>query len=917
MGWFARLRGTLASTRATDAFDEEARFHLEQRIGEYVAQGMSPEQARHEAHRRFGSVVRSREQTRDEDTVLWVRDLAHDLRHALRQARRHPAFALATALILSIGIGANTALFTVVDTLLLRPLPVTAPQQLVLFNWLEGRQSMRKGMDGVRTVDAATGRSTSTSFSHLTFQRLREVSRSFADLFAFAHIHQLNVIVQGPPEVASGQYVSGSYFRGLGVGARLGRTIIESDDRPGAPPVATITHAYWQRRFNGDMAIVGRSVRINRVAFTIVGVTADGFAGALDVASTPDYSIPFAAEPLVEGDRSQLNRPAFLWVHVMGRLRPDIAAGQAAAALEAPMQQGMLLEWQQAVASDPDADTGVAARTLADASTLRVESGAQGLMDTRRRYARPLYLLASCGALVLLVTCLNLATLLLARGMLRQREIATRLALGVNRGRLIRQLLAESLLLAAMGSLGGLAMAQWGTNLLSIWSPWGDPVQIDATIDWRVLTFSGVMTVLTTLLFGLLPAVRSTRTDLMALTRQRGTAHAPFTRALVIAQVAVSLVLLVASALFVSTLRNLRAVDTGFDAERLLLFRVQPQLNGNTEAEIATLYARMTERIESIPGVRSATVSRHPLLGFSRRSDSLTLETPATPSGAGAEVNVVAPGYFRTLAIPLVLGRAFDERDHASAPHVAVVNRAFAVRYFGGSSPIGQRFWFGTTRDGVPIEIVGMVRDARYADLRSATQPTAYIPLAQDVPGQASFAVRTSGDPLALAPAVRRAVADIDPSLPLFDVRSQREQAQQAMARETLFARLSSLLGGIALLLVAIGLYGTLSYAVLRRTSEIGVRMALGARRITVVGMVLRDALITTVAGLALGLPAAYMAARVAQGILDDLLFGVEARNPLAAAVAAAMLVAVALAASLRPALDASRVDPAVALRAE
>ena len=916
MGWLARMRGSLRAARATDTFDEEARFHLEQRIVEYVASGMSAEEARQEAYRRFGSVMRSRERTRDEETLPWLRDLAHDLRYAARQLRRNPTIALSTILILAIGIGSNTALFTVVDELLLQGLPVRAPGQLVLFNWLEGRQLMRSGMDGVRTTDSASGRSTSTSFSYATFLALREAGQPLADLFAFYRVDQLNVVIDGVADVAPGQYVSGNYFRALGVEARSGRPLTDADDQPGAAPVVVISHRAWQRRFHAGANVVGRSILINRKPFTIVGIAPPGFDGTLDVTQTADFTVPFAAEPVLQGDRSDLRRPAFLWVNVMGRLRAGATRTQAVAALDGPMQQSMLLEWQQALAANADLGRDGSVRTLADAPTLRAEAGSQGLMDTRRRYADPLLLLAACGALLLLVTCMNLATLLLARGTARAREIATRLALGAGRGRLVRQLFAESLLLAILGSAAGLALAQWGTGLLLIWSPWGGAIEIDATIDWRLLAFSGVMAAITSVLFGLVPAFRATHTDLSSVTRQRGGASVPFARTLIVAQVACSLVLLAAATLFVGTLRNLRAVDAGFETDRLLLFRVQPQLNGYDEDRIADLYARMTERLEAIAGVQTATVSRHPLLSFSHRSDGLILDDDGVPSD-GAEVNVVAPGYFETLSIPLALGRDFDERDDATAPPVAVVNRTFATRYFRGGNPIGRHFWFGSTKEGAPIRIVGMVRDARYTDLRTPTQPTVYVPVRQDVPGQASVAVRTSGDPLALVPAVRRAIAEIDPALPLFDVRSQREQAQLAMARETVFARLSTLLGAMALLLVAIGLYGTASYAVARRTAEIGVRMALGARRAFVVRMMLRDAVLTTLAGLAIGIPAALLASRATTGVLQDLLYGVDATDPTAIALAASVLLAVGVLAALRPALVASRVDPVVALRAE
>lgn len=462
MGWIRRLAATLLHSDADETFDEEARFHVEQRIEEYIRSGMPPEEARREAHRQFGSMTSARERSRDVDSLPWLGDAVQDLRYAARQLRRNPGFALAAILTLAIGIGVNTALFGVVNELLLKPLPVPAPHELVLFNWLEGRQGMRKGMDGVRTTDEATGRATSTSFSYATFRRLQESNRALTELFAFYPLQQLNVVVDGSADVVSGQYVSGNYFRGLGVGAARGRTLTDADDTPGAPPVATITYQHWSRRFNRDPNVVGKTILINKVTFVIVGVTREGFAGTLDVTQSPDFTVPFATEPLLGGERSDLTRPAFLWVNMIGRLRPGLAPEQAVADLTPVMQQAMLEEWHQALATDAGDATEDTSRTLADASALRAEPGGQGLMDSRRRYAQPLFVLMGCAALVLIIACVNVATLLLSRGAARQKEITTRLALGAARGRLVRQLCTESLLIAFVGAAAGLVLAQWG-----------------------------------------------------------------------------------------------------------------------------------------------------------------------------------------------------------------------------------------------------------------------------------------------------------------------------------------------------------------------------------------------------------------------------------------------------------------------
>jgi predicted permease len=383
------------------------------------------------------------------------------------------------------------------------------------------------------------------------------------------------------------------------------------------------------------------------------------------------------------------------------------------------------------------------------------------------------------------------------------------------------------------------------------------------------------------------------------------------------AQVGVSVILLIAAALFVGTLRNLGGVDKGFNADGLLLFRVQPQLNGYDRTELAAFYSDARSRIEAIPGVRSATVSRHPLLSFSRRADGITIEGIPPLNDAEVEINIVAPGFFRTMEIPLILGRTFSERDSATAPRVAIVNERFAASYLGGANPIGRRFWLGTPDRDRTIEVVGVTHDAKYTDLRTATSPLVYLPLEQDIPGQASFAVRTAGPPLALAPDVREAVRAIDPSLPLFDMKSQADQAAESVAKETLFARLSSMFGGIALLLVAVGLYGTISYAVSQRTAEIGVRMALGAGRATVIGMIVRDALAMTAIGLAIGTPAAMATARASRSVLDSVLFGITPIDPLPIGGSAILLAAVTLLAAAIPARRAASIDPVAALKVE
>jgi predicted permease len=914
--WF-KLSGLWRGRAREAEMAEEMGAHLDRLTAANQAAGMSSAQARHQALRRFGNLSSLREHARDERRVRWLADAMQDLRYAARQLRRNPGFALTAILTLAIGIGANTALFGVVNELLLKPLPVPSPRELVLFNWLEGRQSMRRGMDGVRTIDEATGRSTSTSFSYPTFRGLQQANGTLTELVGFYPLQQLNVVVDGSADVSSGQYVSGNYFRGLGVGAALGRTLTDEDDRPGAPPAATITHQHWTRRFDRDPGVVGKAILINKVPFTIVGVTPEGFNGTLDVARSPDFTMPFAAEPRFRGERSDLVRPAFQWVNMIGRLRPGASREQAVADLTPAMRQAMLEEWQQALATGTPAESNDRSRTFDDAPTLRAEAGGQGLMDSRRRYAQPLLVLMGCAMLVLLIACVNIASLLLSRGAARQKEIATRLALGAGSGRLVRQLSTESLLIAVLGTAVGLVLARWAASGLAVWRPWGGSEVLESALDWRVFGFCGAMALCTGVLFGLVPAMRAARTELSQATKRKtGAASAPLARALVVAQVALSLVLLVAAGLFAGTLRNLYAVDKGFNADHLLIFKVQPSLNGYAPRETVALYTRMLERLEAIPGVRGATLSRQPLLALSRRADGVTIEG-VPRNDAGVEINVVAANFFDTMEIPLLIGRRFDARDRAESTKAAVVNERFAAIHLAGANPIGHRLWFGDAPRGTPIEIVGMTRDAKYTDLRSAIRATVYVPYQQDIPGQVNVAVRTVGEAMVLAPAVRSVVRELDATLPLFDVRSQADQVEQSIARETMFARFSTLLAVIAMVLAAIGLYGTMAYTVAQRTAEIGLRMALGARRAAVVGTVVRQALVLVAIGVAIGIPLTLGAARLAGTVLDQMLFGLERYDPLVMSGAAALLALVAIVAALVPARAAARVDPLLALRHE
>ncbi len=845
--------------------------------------------------------------------------LLQDLRYGARMLIKSKVFTGVAVLSLALGIGASTAIFSLLDAVLLKMLPVKEPQELVLFNWLSGPNRMMASINGSSLTDPATGMNTSTSFSYLTFERLREHNETLASVFAFAPLEQLNVNVDGQAEIAAGQLVSGDYYAGLGVEPALGRLIRDEDDHAGASPVAVITHRYFERRFALDPEVIGKSVNVNNVAFTIIGVTPPAFSGALEVGESPDLSIPLAMEPqVIQGSRS-LAQPWFWWLRVMGRVKPEVSEEQARASLEVIFQESALDGWT-ALQARLQSLGRATAQEPRDTPLLRVASGGQGLTELRQAYSRPLMILMIVVGLVLVVACANLANLLVARAAQRQKEIAVRLALGASRFRLIRQLLTESLMLALAGGALGALLAYWAKDILLALRPWGgSEIALDLKLDLRVLGFTLAVSLITGLLFGLAPALRATRIDLTptlkdqagSLTRSRSI----LSKSLIVAQVAMSLVLLVGAGLFLRTLGNLHSIDVGFNSENLLLFRVDPRLSGYKGPQIASLYRRMIEGIESVPGVRSATLSRHPLLSGSARTVSVSVQGHTSQEGEDSDllVNTVAPNFLETMGIPLLFGRSLTPHDDERAPKVAVINQAMARKYFADDNPIGRRFGMGGPETSGQIEIIGVARDAKYTSLRREMSPTAYVPYLQDSLGQANFSVRIAGDATALTSSIREAVREVDANLPLFDVKTQSQQTAESLAQERLFATLSSFFGLLALVLASIGLYGVMSYSVARRTSEIGIRMALGAEARDVTRMVMSETIRLVFTGIAIGLGAALAVTR----LISSMLFGLAPTDPLTISLAVFVMIAVAALAGYLPARRASQVDPLAALKYE
>ncbi len=844
-----------------------------------------------------------------------------DLKFALRQLAKSPGFAAVAILSLALGIGANTAVFSVMNAVLLAQLPVKNPQELVVFNWLAEENVGPPSSSGWRQHEPGSKRSTSTSFSFPAFEAMRANPGALSDVFAFAPLRELNVIVDGAAEIVAGaQSVSGTYYTGLGVPAAAGRLITPEDDQPSAPPVAVISYRYWQRRFGGDRAAIGKSVTVNNVPVTIIGVTAPAFNGTMQVGEVTDLTLPVAHEKEISRAPWDTRAPTNWWIRIMGRMKPGVTLAQAQASLEGVFHETARGNVRMStLPGAPRVDPKDVPVPL-----LRAVPGGQGLYEARRGYEKSIRLLMGVVGLVLLVACANVANLLLARGAARRREIAVRLALGASRARIVRQLLAESVLLAVLGATAGLILAWWGAQALIAMQPFGaSQLQLDTSLDWRVLGFASAAALVTGIVFGLAPALRATKLNLTSEfqggVRSLGTgSRSALAKSLMVIQVALSLVLLVGAGLFIRTLRNLEHVDIGYNREQLLLFSVNAAATGATAPQALALYERMRGRVAALPGVRHASFSRITPLSQSNWTSSVTVPGYVqTTLEGGVQMNGLGHDYLATLELPLLRGRDFAPRDNDfAAPKVALVNQAFAKKYFGTEDVVGRRFGTGRATAAPDIEIIGLIRDAQYSDVRHAPQPTAFIPYAQlsgNNAGTAAFVVRFAGSEAAITNAIRSATREIDPNLPLTDVRTQVAQIDQLFTQERLFAKLCSVFGGLALLLSAVGLYGLMSYAVLRRTGEIGLRMALGALPAHVLKMILRESLGLVILGVLVGVAAALGATR----LISSLLFGLSPGDPITYACVALLLLVVALVACLLPARRAAKVDPMAALRTE
>jgi predicted permease len=892
---FARLRGLLTRNRLERELDEELRFHLEMQTEDNQRAGMSPEQARYAAIRSFGGLEPMKEGYREQRTLAQIETTIGDIRYAFRTLRRSPGFAAVAVLSLGLGIGGNTAIFSLLDTVLLKALPVKNPQQLVLLSKAGGRSPVR-------------------NFPEPVFERVREHKELFADILACfdaAGTLQVSATTVGserPAEMAYAQLVSGNYYSVLGVQAMLGRTLTPDDDRvPDAHPVAVISYGYWRRRFAGDPAVAGKRILLNGGSFTIVGVTGPEFFG-IATGSPPDVTAPLMMQSRIWLDpgRSIVKDARSSWLRLMARLRTDMPEEKARAGLTVIFQQ---IEAERTGQATPAARQNI--------QKLRIEfsSGSKGLDALRVRFSKPLLVLMSLVGLVLLVACSNLAALLLARAAARQREIGTRLALGASRARLIRQLLTESALLSMAGGLLGLLFAYAATgSLLKILAQSPVPITLQFTLDTRLLAFTGGLAILTGLLFGLIPALQASSPEISRILPRGSRRYSA--RFLVVVQIALSLVLLVGAGLLVRSLKNLESLDAGFHRDNLLLVSVNPSLAGYREPQLTNAYPQMLARLAAMPGIRSVSMSSHSLV--SPGIDDSGFLVPGRQDRAneprGVNLNLIGPDFFETMGIEIVQGRGVSEQDGETTPRVAVITETLARQYFPEESPVGKRAGLG----GPLVEIIGVAKDAKFSTLRDTSSRVVYLPYRQRPVwrppiGQMTFAIRTGQNPLAVAASARRQIQEFDRSLPIVSIKTAEEQVQESLVQERLIAWLSGGFAVLALVLACVGLAGTMAHAVARRTSEIGVRMALGAETSSVIWLLVREGLTLVVAGTALGLAIAHAITRVGEALL----FGVTATDPATMVGAVVTLAAVAAIASLLPAWKAGRVDPVVALRHE
>jgi predicted permease len=904
-----RLRGMGCTGRTDREFTAELESHLQMHVEDNLRSGLPPEEARRQALIRLGGLEQAQQAFREQATLPALEILLHDVRYALRQLRRSPGFTTVALLTLALGIGATTGIFTLVDAVLLKSLPVPRPEQLFL----------------VKQTDH-TAENTRVSYPFFLHVRQQLPDTAVIGAMAWPDDFYINAGTE-QPERALGQLVSGNYFQVFETWPFLGRLLTPTDDaKMTGSAVAVISYGYWQRRFAGDPGVIGRKVTVNDVPFSIVGVAARGFFGAR-AGKEPDFWLPLtmqsdvryhdhysdiAAEPL----KPWIPQDRVFWLQPIVRVKEPAVLAQLTTVMNR-VYRNDLLEATQGV-SDPDL------LRWFQTVTLTLEPGQQGFANLRREFEQPLLLLMGMAVMVLLIACANIANLLLARAAAQQRGFAVRFSMGASRSRLIRQMLTECVLLSSFGGMLGIAVAFGCTSVLPKWaSTETTPIPLNLTPDARILIFSVVVTMATGLLFGLAPALKSAHVDPASVLK--GSAQSisgrearwSLRKALVAVQVALSLVLLVGAGMFARTLGNYSKLNPGFDRDHLLSLHLDTHMVNYQASDFPSLYQRLTSQLEAIPGVRSASVTTCSIVSGCLDSTAIRIAPDNHYEGSRhgeTQMNNVAPNYFETVGIGLLQGRVFATTDGPTSPKVAMVNQAFVRKFLSGGDAVGRRFSYADDADAKDsFAIVGVVADARVNDIREAAPPVVYFPIAQAPGNIDGLEVRTMADPQWIATQVRQAVAAVDHRIPIIDITTLNEEVKNNLTQQRLIARLTSIFGLLALGLACLGLYGVMSYIVERRTSEIGVRLALGSTRSAVLRLVLKETLLLITLGGVIGLALSIAAMHLATSFL----FGLSPEDPATIGGALLLLLLVSVAAGFFPAWRAASIDPMQALRTE
>ena len=907
MSWFKRF---FERPRLYGELSEEIALHLEEKTAELVASGMSRKDAAAAARREFGNVTLAEENSR----AVWpwpgFEDCLMDVRYALRALRKSPGFAAVVVLTLALGIGANTAIYSLINVVMLRSLPVPEPARLVMLQYAAREDphvigGYNWGCPGKTDPAGHQG----CSFSHPMYEQIHAEQTVFSGLSAFVVWDPFHMDADGRPSTVRGDFVGGDFFSTLGIGAELGRTLDAVDDKPGAAPVAVLRYGYWRSELGADPSVIGKSVSLEGVAVIIVGVVARGFSG-FDAGIPDDIWLPLASQPLLLPGRFRWDLPNSAWTGMVARLKPGVDKAQAESAITTI--------YAPRVTTGPDAMF-----KPADKPRVELPGLGRGLGSLRREFSEPLLVLMAAVGIILLLATANIAGLMLARAVSRGREIAVRLALGAPGRRILRQLLTESLLLAAAAAVFGTLLAYWGAYGLATFlaSNWPERIQIDIRPDLRVLAFTGAVSILAAICFGFAPALVGTRLDLtnafkgssegLSLDPHGERRRVGLGSALVVGQVVLSVILVAGAGLLVHTLIHLETMNVGFEARNVLLVDIDPNIRNSKDERIPRLCRDLQTLFSTLPGVISASYSAVPLLSGSNMDTMFSSLGASNDAAISSDDLPVSTKFFETMHIPLLAGRTFKEEDFQSdaKPSPIIVNQNLAQRLFRKGDPLGQLFSDSGSREA-DYQVIGVVANAKYNDLRREMRATAYVPLRV---GGGSFELRTSGDLPALIPAVRAVIREVKPDIVVTRIQTQTEQMERTLYQERLFAGLSSLFGLLALALACVGLYGLLSYEVTRRTREIGIRIALGARQREIRSLVAKRGLLLTLSGTVIGIAVAAGVTRY----LQTLLYGVKPADPWTFVGIVVLLGIVALVACYLPARRAMRVDPMVALRCE